>query len=416
MIKSDPISKYEEVFTPSSPVLDSRFVVGREQEKKDLKRILQRRGQHGIVIGDRGVGKTTLVKHVLNQMEQPTVWHPASPNLSYDKAFKDLLLRLNADINEIETTREKSVKGHAKADLLLFDIGAEGQEKTSKRIKGDAFETLNPWMVFQYLARFASDAIIVIDEYDALSTVEPKSSFHDGIAYTMKHLGDHNDICNARLIIVGVAFSAEALLGKHDSVRRNAKELFLTPLRYSDIYDFLDEAEDYLKIQFERRVKERIARGSMGYPYFFHLIGLEAIDSMLARNKDARTVTWDDFSTAVNNAVESEMRDFMQKYKSKSTGLTKEENTILVELTWWKEYGIDRLRFLNYLKKKHEISFDKANSAIMQLAQMRKFIYLSRHKDDIRFRDPLMKAFLREKIFTQRKFRKDIIPKIEIPK
>ena len=409
------VELYEEIFTPGAPVLSDRFLVGREQEKTDLRRVLRRRGQHAIVIGDRGVGKTTLVKYILRQQERPSVWHPASPNLRYSDVFRDLLENLGLDVTTTETTEEEQVDGGVKAKPLLFEASAGGSKKTIRKRRSRSQEELNPWTTFQYLQDQASDAIIVIDEYDALDSQKPQPAFHEGIAYTMKHLGDHSDECNARIIVVGVAYSAEALLGQHESVRRNAKEIFVKPLRYQDIYDFLDEAEDALSIKFERRVKQRIVRGSMGYPYFLHLIGQESVDAMLARSSKARTVEWADFKIAVNRAVESEMREAMQKFRSKSTGLTNDENTVLVELTWWQGYSASRQKFIEVLERRHNMKPSETNSVLVQLAQDRKFIYLSRHKDDIRFRDPLMKAFLREKIFTERGPKKDKFPRIDLP-
>lgn len=47
------LKEYDQIFLPGSPTKDMRYLVGRDQEIKDLENIIKRPGQHGIVIGSR---------------------------------------------------------------------------------------------------------------------------------------------------------------------------------------------------------------------------------------------------------------------------------------------------------------------------------------------------------------------------
>jgi len=118
---------------------------------------------------------------------------------------------------------------------------------------------------------------------------------HSAIADLIKHLSDNNADCDSRLVIVGVARSAEALLGGHESIARCGDEIWVRPLRNKDISDFLLRAEDALEFKFAPRVKQSLVLEANGYPYYVHLLGLLSIETMLARNKRARVVSEDDF-------------------------------------------------------------------------------------------------------------------------
>jgi MoxR-like ATPase len=60
-----PFSDYQKLLKPSAPILERRYLYGRAQELLDLERAMTRDGHHPIVIGARGVGKTSLVRVAL---------------------------------------------------------------------------------------------------------------------------------------------------------------------------------------------------------------------------------------------------------------------------------------------------------------------------------------------------------------
>ena len=121
------IENYDKIFLPGSPVKDRRYLVGREQEIIDLKNILKRSGQHAIVIGDRGVGKTSLVKLVLDEKEYNDCWRTCDTNTSFTDVFKSLLQRCGVDFRGMEETNETSLQPRPGAPLLACNVWLEDQ-------------------------------------------------------------------------------------------------------------------------------------------------------------------------------------------------------------------------------------------------------------------------------------------------
>ncbi len=393
------IDRYSEVFTPGRPVSDERLFVGRSQEKEDLEKVLKRPGRHAIVIGDRGVGKTTVVKQVLRQQNVPFAWRSCSPRLRYDQIFRDLLRELKINIDKIETVQETESSGGGSAKVLGLGVSGEIKSRDKVSFRANGSDILTPWTTFRLLRDKGANAILVIDEYDAIrsSNYREDPDLHENIAYTLKHISDHSDQCRATIIVVGIAFTAESLLGKHESIERNAREIYLQPLRYQDFRDFIEEAENLLGIQFDDKVKFHLAADANGFPYFVHLVGLEAIESMLASNKKAKTIQWLDFMRGLERAADAAFRAELSKYRSALNKMRQKDKQIMNYLVNWRSSSANRRFFREKVVKALSISYPDFDSALTHLEKDLRFIYVTRHTDDIRFVDPLLKPFLRAK-------------------
>lgn len=62
-----------EVFTPSAPIDDQELFAGRNHELFSVIEAMQSAGQHAVIFGERGVGKTSLAR-----VAMPSAWACAS--------------------------------------------------------------------------------------------------------------------------------------------------------------------------------------------------------------------------------------------------------------------------------------------------------------------------------------------------
>jgi len=388
--------RYDQVFVPSSPIKDRRYLFGREQEIKDLRNILMRPGQHAIVTGDRGVGKTSLVKHVLREGKFKAIWRTCDPDSSFSDVFSSVLTECGYNLGDLEESNETVTEGELKGTLAVVNGAIK---RTSKRSEKQSHKSpeLKPWTVFEYFRDLSEKKILVLDEYDAYRRTRHASKFHENTAYIMKQLADHNDECDTRLIIVGVASSSTNLLGKHESIQRSAREIYLRPLSPDHILDFLSLAESDLGIRFESRVKDRLAHGSLGYPYFVHLVGLESIEAMLVRDKTAKEVSWLDFKTGVSRAVDQAFRAELNKYTNVAEFSSPAEDAVIEGLASYSEVSPRRAALRHYVCSRSNIKEEEFEAALIKLTQEKRFLYLSRRTDEVGFIDPLMRAFIRER-------------------
>ena len=303
--------RYEKVFTPGAPGKGRHYLFGRDQELNDLRRVIKRPGLHPIVIGNRGVGKTSVTLQAFANFKPPIIRVGCNPDITFQKLARQILRGVGYDTNEIESKVEKHKEIGAKALPFGVGVAAAGTKTKSLTRREIGEEELDPWEVFRLLKELKKKFIIIIDEYDA---IPPRNSdVHTPLAYLIKTLADNSGECDTRIVIVGVARSSQELLGRHESIERSAREIYLRPLRREDVNDFLTEAETRLKFKFSADVIKDIVWGSMGYPYYVHLVGLECLDAMIERNKKSRIVKRVDFTKAIQSAVQKAFRAELKK-------------------------------------------------------------------------------------------------------
>jgi len=392
---------YENIFVPGAPVLNQDFLFGREQELKDVTRYIRRPGNHPIIIGHRGVGKTTLAIQAAFENKIDFVLVTCNPSMTFGGLSLAILRELDYDTSQFESTVESESSVQTSAKPLR--IGVEGTLKRKKIIKSldIAAKPIDPWTLFTLIKKIKEKVAIIIDEYDAIAS--RKKEVHSGIASTMKTLADHSYECKSRILVVGIAQSASDLLGRHESIERSAREIYLRPLRDEDIFAFLSEAEEQLKFTFSPDVKGHLVWDAMGYPYFIHLIGLECLDALVKRDKNARRVEYRDYVKAKFTAVNKAFRSQLRKYKKGVKETTHIEHMVISELVRHDDHRpLARVNLRNNLVKSHTLEVAEIDHALLTLQQDRKLVYISRTDDTVRFSEPLMAPFLRAWLFRSK--------------
>lgn len=393
---------YEEVFRPGAPLEMPQFFFGREQELIDFTRALRRPGHHPIVIGHRGVGKTSLVLQALDKLAGVSIIRITCDRVAnFEDLGRSLLEQLGLDTTASEQTDETQKTIEGKGTLLGSGVAASGSEKHSIKRTGLASRRLTPWSLFQNLKNIKKKLVVVLDEYDSIQS--SAKELHGALASLIKILADNQRDCDSRLVVVGVAQSAEDLLGKHESIERSAREIYLRPLRFEDIDNFLSEAETQLHFKFHQSVREAIIRNSLGYPYYVHLVGLECIDAMLGRDTNSRTVVEEDYLKAVRSAIQKAFRTTLRKYRTAVWGLEPQDKTFIRELVAavTKDGGriVPRQALQRQLESRNLMTSQQFNDTLIRLQQDKRLVFVSKNRDDVRFVEPLMAPFLRSAIF-----------------
>ena len=390
---------YIDLYPFLSGLCSKLTLVGREQEIKDLENIINRPGQHAIVIGDRGVGKTSLVKLVLSKKRYNDIWRTCDVISSFSHVFKSLLKNCGIDFRQFEESNEIRSLGKIEGSALVIKGAGQLSRKYAEKYRTTPVESLTPWDIYESLKQIQKKCILVLDEYDAIHRGKNPEVFHENLAYTMKILADHSDKCDSKLVVVGVARTSTDLLGKHESIQRSTREIYLQPLRCEHIIDFINLAEKDLNIKFDDDVKQQIAYGSLGYPYYVHLVGLECIEAMLNRDKNKRNILWEDFEIAVKKAVNKAFRAELGKYNAVLRVSDPVEKAIIETLAIIPEMYPKRDKLYLYLKSVYpDVSREEFEAALNRQTQEKRFLFLSKRNDEIRFLDPLMKPFLSDRV------------------
>lgn len=61
-------------FSPSAPIASKALFAGRHEQMSELINIAYESGQHAVIYGERGVGKTSLARVMKEVFDTPTAW------------------------------------------------------------------------------------------------------------------------------------------------------------------------------------------------------------------------------------------------------------------------------------------------------------------------------------------------------
>jgi AAA+ ATPase superfamily predicted ATPase len=402
---------YDEVFTPGAPIRIPALFVGRAEQIHELLNFTTRHGLHPIVIGSRGVGKTSLVHQAFSEGGVPIIWITCNSRMSFDMFARGVLDELNIDVSATLSIEEKNRSVSGKASPFGVGASVTKSHKNTIQRTGPGSLQLDSWLLYKRLCQFSKKVIIVVDEFDKVP--RSRMDFHTGVAELIKTLADNQRSCDSRVVLVGIARQAREILGGHQSIERSVREIYLPPLSKKDLRGFLDTAEHELGFTFAPRVKNEILDNSLGYPYYVHLIGLECIDIMRKRDVQARRVTEDDYEKAVRKAAARAFRTELRKYENAIRNLDGSEVEFIKQLVGQLEKGsVQQSELVNLLTTQGIMTLQTAQEALTLLCK-KGLLYVSKNKDDVRFSDPLMFPFLRSLISPN--LTKDNTPTNQLP-
>ena len=269
-------------FTPNAPIDERALFAGRREQLLGVIDAVTQKGQHAILYGERGVGKTSL-SFVISQFLN--VDPILCPRVNCDSAdtFKSVWKKL---FSEIEMVREQSVPGFGKSV-------ARDRISVSAFFQGDQ----TPNDVRRVLSRLSRDAlpILIVDEFDRLPYTT-KSVFAD----LVKRLSDH--AVPATVVLVGVADSVDELITEHESVERALVQIRLPRMSEAEIGQIVENGMVELGLQIEQAAQDRIVLLSQGLPHYAHLLGLHSVRSA-ATGQATDIVTLSDVDHAIRRGL-----------------------------------------------------------------------------------------------------------------
>lgn len=369
-----------QLFSPSAPVDEAALFAGRQPEVRRLIEAILEKGKHVVLYGERGVGKTSLVK-VLNRLF-PTITNrlvlmreQADPTDSFSsiwtKVFKDIELTVRIDGNE--------------RTISLADI-QEGEIKPDD-IRRELERAFSPNEI----------PVIVIDEFDKTSD----SSIRKLMANTIKFLSDY--AVNVTIIIVGVADDIGDLLEEHESISRCLEQIPMPRMSNTEMKEIISKRLPRLGMKIEPDALWKIITLSRGLPAYVHLLGMYAVQDAARTRRLAITESNVDaaIKRAVEKSQESVQRDYAAAIHTNRTDTLFKEvllacalaetdergmfspNAVVQPLTKILRREVTIANFQNHLKK---FISNERNRILVRKGKERAYKF--------RFRDPMMQPFV----------------------
>lgn len=238
-----------DIFSPGAPIDEERLLAGRQAQIDKLLDAVLQRGQHAILYGERGVGKSSLANVFANRLSSPTrvlqlVHVNCHPDDDFDAIWRKVFKR-----------------------LLTDDEGLLARYP----------HLITPDDVVIEMSKFALNSIpiIILDEFDKVEDNFARVN----IANTIKNLSDRS--VRATVILVGVADSVERLVSDHESVSRCLRHVPMHRMFTSELREIIDTRLERLGMAIDQDALAYIVTSSRGLPHYAHLVGQRAAKAAL---------------------------------------------------------------------------------------------------------------------------------------
>lgn len=308
MISSNP-------FTPQSG-WEPKIFGGRSREleifKSNMDAALDARPNHLIVLGEWGVGKTSLLKQFRRISQEngfPTAFCGISKFTEKNKA-----------LDVIHLIAEEMIMGFPKIDAVQKDL----LELFSKRKSlSNAQVQFTKFLLELWKALDIKLAVVLLDDIQNLIEVS------NTIDILRAVLSSEDVIKETRFLFIlsSTPLGWASFIDKHDPVGRFfRKRLNAENLKESEAMATIDMTLKGTGVIFEEGIRKNIFEYTGGHPYEVQLLASHLYDSQIEGR-----VTTDSWDNALNNTLKELGRDYFNFLLSKASDREKDLLKILAE-------------------------------------------------------------------------------------
>ncbi len=290
--KFELIERIATSFSPSAPI-DGRAYSGRESQIADVINACVQRGQHVVIFGERGAGKTSLA-NATGQMLKTKFTMPNCGTINCDQTttFASLWRSI---FSEITVSRNVSISRN--------QAGANRTQGTLAELLPEIVTPHSVRTILQDRGKF----LIIVDEVDRIQDRSTTTLLAD----TIKSLSDHT--IDTTLILVGVAESVDTLIAEHESVQRALIQVHMPRMTQVEIDKIIDNGLAAVGMSIEESAKRRIYKMSQGLPHYAHLLGMHS--ALTAAAQDRSQIRIEDTHLALRKALRQAQQSISDDYE-----------------------------------------------------------------------------------------------------
>ena len=292
-------------FKPGAPISNKDLFFGRMSQIRDVVDSINQTGQHVVLYGERGVGKSSLANMIFPNLHCPTGQKitPLVNGMSSDK-YADVWKRIFEEI---------LVK--ADHDRLDFD------KKTRKLLKeytGPLATVISPDEVRRLLYELGREflVVVILDEFDSIEDEETRVMMSD----TIKFLSDR--AVPATVLLIGVADDAEGLVANHQSVERCLQQISMPRMSRDELELIVTKGLATVEMTIDTPALQEISRLARGLPHYAHLLGLHS--GRCALDSGSLKVTRGHVGEAVKTAINKAQATIQAAYSKATTSSRKD--------------------------------------------------------------------------------------------
>jgi hypothetical protein len=277
-----------ELFSPTAPVRESDLFAGRGDQIHQLVEAMFQAGQHAVIYGDRGVGKTSLVNVVLQKI------------FGRSKGMRFLQTQCYSGDDFVKIW-ERVFKEHQWSDgEYAFD---------------DIDDTLDSDQLLGLTRRFNPNnkPVFIFDEFDRVTDQSTKLQ----MAETIKLFSDRSSM--ATIVLVGVGRTISELLIEHESVKRALKQVEMPRMSPGEIREIISIRIGRLGMEIEEPTLENMTSLARGMPAYAHLLGMYSAKAAAMGRRSLRIEAqdlWACLDECLSEAGESTRQAYAQAIRS----------------------------------------------------------------------------------------------------
>lgn len=292
-------------FKPTSPINKESLFAGRLAQTRDVVDTINQPGQHAVLYGERGVGKTSLANMILPKLRLPG-GDKIAPlvNCMTEDSYSDIWKRV---FEEIQFIADRS-------DIVL---GTDAEDML-REYTGPLASIISPDEVRRLLWDLGQDLLVVVilDEFDTVRDESTRSMMSD----TLKFLSDR--AVPATIVLIGVADDVESLISNHESLERCMLQILMPRMSREELEEIVQKGLSSVGMTIQDTALREISQLSKGLPHYAHLLGLHA--GRVALDAGSLNVTQNHVKEAVKAAIQKTQASIQTNYSKAITSSRKE--------------------------------------------------------------------------------------------
>ena len=291
--------RVSQVFTPAVPISEDELFAGRADQVDKAIDAINQLGQHAVVYGERGVGKTSLANVLSSRLVSHSGEQAIAPRVNCDATddFSSLWRKVLANV---EMTGTERTPGFAAVPHEVTRTAADALPVDTD-VTPDAVRGFLTWMGQNRVL------LVIFDEFDRLTDQPTRRTMAD----TIKALSDH--AVPATIVVVGVADTVSDLIAEHESIDRSLIQIPMPRMEPDELGELLDKGMRKLRMKLELKAQQKIIDLSQGLPPYTHRLALHATRAAIRTQR--LTITEADVNHAIKDAVENAQQSLRENYR-----------------------------------------------------------------------------------------------------